>query len=106
MDNQLKFDNIMTQIKLGGTPHQMLTVHMLQQTPIERLCAEGFRNWDGAMVLLPLWALEHMQPGESLTCIDNSVAIVGTDEIDGGITRGGCIAYGVPRDDIPKKEIA
>jgi hypothetical protein len=105
MHNPLQFDNVMAQIKLGAVPDQKLTVDMLQQVPIERLYAEGFRNWDGSMVLLPLWALAHMQTGESVTCIDNSVAVVGTDEIDDD-TRGGCIAYGVPRDDIPKKEIA
>jgi hypothetical protein len=105
MDNLLQFDNVMTQIKLGAVPDQKLTVDMLQQVPIERLYTEGFRNWDGSIVLLPLWALAVMQTGESLKCIDNSVAVVGTDEIDDD-TRGGCIAYGVPRDDIPKKEIA
>lgn len=97
------FDSIVTQVKLGGAVTHKLTVSMLQQTPLERLYVEGFRNWDGTMVLLPLWALEVMQTGESLKCIDNSVAVVGTDEIDDD-TRGGCIAFGVPRDDIPKKE--
>lgn len=99
------FDSIVTQVRLGGAVTGKLTISMLQQTPLERLYVEGFRNWDGTMVLLPLWALAHMQTGESLTCIDNSVAVVGTDEIDDD-TRGGCIAYGVPRDDIPNKDIA
>jgi hypothetical protein len=96
------FESIVTQVKLGGAVTSQLTVHMLQQTPLERLYAEGFRNWDGTMVLLPLWALTHMAPGEHLVCIDGEIAQVGRDEIDDD-TRGGCIAYGIQRDDIPAK---
>ena len=96
------FDSIVTQVKLGGAVTGKLTVTMLQQVPIQRLYAEGFHNWDGSMVLLPLWALAHMQTGEQLVCINGQMATVGTDPIDDD-TRGGCIAYGVPRDDIPRK---
>ncbi len=96
------FDSIVTQVKLGGAVTSQLTVTMLQQTPLERLYAEGFRNWDGTMVLLPAWALAHMEAGSSLKCIDGSYSTVGVDEIDDD-TRGGCIAYGVPRDDIPSQ---
>jgi hypothetical protein len=97
------FDSIVTQVRLGGAVTGKLTIPMLQQTPLERLYAEGFRNWDGDMVLLPLWALRVMETGEILECIDGSRVMVGTDPIDDD-TRGGCIAYGVPRSDIPKKE--
>lgn len=97
------FDSIVTQVKLGGAVTGKLTVSMLQQTPLGRLYVEGFRNWDGSLVLLPLWALAHMQTGEQLVCISGETATVGTHVIDDD-TRGGCIAYGVPRDDIPKKE--
>ena len=99
------FDSIVTQAKLGGTPDRKLTVCMLQHVPIQRLYSEGFRNWDGSMILLPLWALKHMQKGEQLKCIDGTTSVVGTDYIDDDV-RGGCIAFGVPRDDIPKKELA
>lgn len=98
------FDSIVTQAKLGGTPDRKLTAALLQQTPLERLYVEGFRNWDGTMVLLPLWALAHMQTGEQLKCIDGTTSVVGTDQIDDD-TRGGCIAFGVPRDDIPKRSV-
>lgn len=99
------FDSIVAQAQLGGTPDRKLTAALLQQTPLERLYAQGFRNWDGTMVLLPLWALAVMQKGEQLKCIDGTTSVVGTDYIDDDV-RGGCIAFGVPRDDIPKKELA
>lgn len=99
------FDSIVTQVKLGGAVTGKLTVSMLKQAPLERLYAEGFHNWDGDMVLLPLWALPVMDTGEVLECIDGSRVVVGTDHIDDD-TRGGCIAYGVPRSDIPRKEYA
>lgn len=99
------FDSIVTQVKLGGAVTSKLTVSMLQHVPIQRLYSEGFRNWDGTMVLLPLWALPHMQTGEQLKCINGQMVTVGTDPIDDD-TRGGCIGYGVPRYDIPKKEYA
>jgi len=105
VDHVFSFNSIVSQVKLGGTPHQMLTVHMLKQVPIDMLYAEGFRNWDGLMLLLPLWALPVMEEGEILECIDGSRVTVGTDPIDDD-TRGGCIAYGVPRSDIPRKEYA
>jgi hypothetical protein len=95
--------SILTQRDLGGAVTGKLTVNMLQLISLEHLYAEGFRNWDGDMILLPLWALPHMQEGETLKCIDGTMAVVGTDHIDDE-TRGGCIAYGVPRSDIPKKE--
>lgn len=98
-----QFRSIVTQVKLGGAVQSKLTMHMLQTVPLDRLYAEGFRNWDGDMILLPAWALAHMQPGETLTRIDGSPAVVGQDAIDDD-TRGGCIAYGVPRSDIPNKE--
>jgi len=97
------FDSIVTQVKLGGAVTQKLTVSMLQELPLTRLYAEGFRNWDGTMVLLPAWALPHMEAGSSLKCIDGTCSTVGVDEIDDD-TRGGCIAYGISRDDISTKE--
>jgi hypothetical protein len=97
------FDSIVTQVKLGGTVTHKLTVSMLQNEPIERLHAEGFRNWDDTMILLPAWALAVMQTGERLMCIDGKHVTVGVDRIDED-TRGGCIAYGVPHTDIPRKE--
>jgi hypothetical protein len=97
------FESIVTQIKLGGVPTEKLTVSLLQQVPIDNLYAEGFGSWDGNLVLLPLWALQHMQVGELLVCIDGTSAKVGTDQIDHD-TRGGCIAYGILRSRVPSKK--
>lgn len=89
----MEFDDAITQIKLGAGHTQLLTVHMLQRVSEQTLLQEGFRNWDGRLMLMPPWALDHMQPGETLTCIDGTQAQVGLDEIDTD-TRGGCLAYG------------
>lgn len=97
------FDSIVTQAKLGGAVTDKLTVHMLQQTPLSKLYAEGFGNWDGNLILLPLWALAHMAEGEKLVCIDGSQVTVGKDHIDDE-TRGGMIAFGFPHSDLPKKD--
>lgn len=97
------FDSILTQAKLGGVVTNQLTVSMLKEVAVPRLYQEGFRNWDGTMLLLPLWALAHMAPGSRLKCIDGSYATVGVDTIDND-TRGGCIAFGIERNDIPVKE--
>ena len=73
MNTMNSFDSIVTQVKLGGAVTSQLTVQMLQQMPLGRLYAEGFRNWDGTMVLLPLWAFNHMAPGEHLVFIDGEI---------------------------------
>lgn len=95
-----KFTSICTQAKLGGGPTQLLTVQELQAIPIQMLFEQGFRNWDNSMVLLPEWCLDWIQPGEKLRCIDGLDFTVGVDPIDRD-TRGGCIAFGVLRQDIP-----
>lgn len=102
---QQVFNSIVTARKLGGATTEKITCAMIQQVSLDSLYAEGFHNWDGTMVLLPSWALAHMQTGEQLKGIMGAYKTVGTDYIDDD-TRGGCIAYGVPRDDIPNKEIA
>lgn len=68
-------------------------VEDLQDEPCWDLLMLGFGHWDGNIMLLPLWALGLMAPGERLISIMGESAVVGTDAIDTD-TRGGCLAYG------------
>jgi hypothetical protein len=72
---------------------QRVTVADLTDISPSNLFVMGFANWDGNIMLLPLWALELMAQGEALTAIDGTTAVVGQDRIDTD-TRAGCIAYG------------
>lgn len=49
---------------------------------------------DHKLLLITAEQLAEMPDGEALTCIDDTVAIKGVDEIDDD-TRGGHLAYGV-----------
>lgn len=71
----------------------------LQGTPSWDLLMLGFGNWDGNIMLLPLWALGIVAPGERLVSITGGSALVGTDEINTN-TRGGCLAYGFEHPDL------
>lgn len=53
----------------------------------------GFANWDGSLVLIPLWAFNYIADGETLTSISGDTAVKGSKEIDLDV-RGGCIAFG------------
>lgn len=99
-----KFDNIVTQVRLGGKCVERFSSQDLESVPLDKLYAHGFRNWDGKLLLLPLWALEYMEHGTVLHCIDGDQATVGVNQIDDD-TRGGVIAFGIHRTDIPKKDI-
>lgn len=80
-------------------------VEDLQASDCWDLLNIGFGNWDGTIMLLPLWALELMADGERLTSIMGNTAIVGQDEIDTD-TRGGCLAYGFPHPGLRELENA
>lgn len=95
-----EFESQLTQIKLGGKAE--LTVALLQQVSAPRLYQEGFRNWDDEIMLLPVWVVDHVKPGESLTCIDGTKVTVGVDAIDTD-TRGGVVAYGFCKSDLNKE---
>ena len=66
----------------------------------EELISIGFSKWDedGDLLLIPLWVYPFLEDGIKLTCIDDTKAIKGKDEIDLDI-RCSCIAYGVEIND-------
>ena len=72
---------------------QRVTVCDLQTISRSQLYSLGFANWDGSLVLLPLWALGLIKHGEILTSISGDTVMVGKDYIDDD-TRGGAIAFG------------
>ena len=72
---------------------QRITIRELIDIDCKSLFAVGFGNWDGNIMLVPLYAIRLIKKGETLTDISNKTYIVGKDKIDND-TRGGCIAYG------------
>lgn len=53
----------------------------------------GFGNWDGKLILIPLWVYNYIADGEILTSISGEEKIKGQDNIDLDV-RFGCIASG------------
>jgi hypothetical protein len=72
-----------------------VTIDQLQDKSNAELLAEGYRWWDGQLMLIPLRLYENIADGETLICIDGTTAVKGKDNIDLDI-RGleGLIAYG------------
>ena len=71
-----------------------LSLSELQTIPREELYNLGFGNWDGKLLLIPIWAYEFIEDGMILTSISGNQVMKGADEINFD-TRGGCLAYGV-----------
>ena len=89
------------------TPHtvqhiERVTVADLCNVSCQQLHGWGFKNWDGQNMLVPLWALDLLRPGEELICIDGRSVKVGYDDTIDTDTRGGCIAYGFPHPALKK----
>jgi hypothetical protein len=51
----------------------------------------GFGNWDGGLVLIPLWLLPFLNPNEKVRSITGDYTTIGEADND---HRGGFIAYG------------
>jgi hypothetical protein len=82
----------------GDAPYR-LKVDDLIGIGDDDLYALGFRTWDGALTLIPLWAYRLIADGEVLHSINGDTGTVGAmtaegrPEIDLDV-RFGCIAYG------------
>lgn len=70
-----------------------LTVADLSSIPVTDMFKLGFGNWDGKIMLIPLWAFKLIADGEELVSIEGDTVVVGCGEIDTD-TRFGCIAFG------------
>jgi hypothetical protein len=63
------------------TPH---TVQHIERVTVEDLCnvscqqllGQGFKNWDGQNMLVPLWALDLLRPDEELINIWDQTVII------------------------------
>jgi hypothetical protein len=75
----------------GNSKVQIITQEELKSVDRNILYSYGFGNWDGNLILIPLWLVSFMDKSEMVT------SIMGTDETLGACdkdVRGGCIAYG------------
>jgi hypothetical protein len=68
-----------------------ITQNELKQLDRETLYEFGFGNWDGNLILIPLWLVGFMDGSETVTSImDNHDTLAACDKD----VRGGCIAWG------------
>ena len=68
-------------------------IQELQLLSRDELYSMGFRNWDGHLILIPLWAYNYLAEGSELEDICGDNVVKGKDQVDFDI-RGGAMAYG------------
>jgi hypothetical protein len=76
---------------------RQLTIKELASVNRTTLWTLGFGNWDGKIILIPLWVYNYIADGEELISINGKTNIVGKDDIDLDV-RYGCIALGFTDD--------
>lgn len=69
----------------------VITQDELKQLDRETLYEFGFGNWDGKLLLIPLWLIGFMDGSENVTSIMDNVSTLASCDKD---VRGGCIAWG------------
>lgn len=70
-----------------------LTIADIRAIPKDKLWNFGFGNFDGKLVLVPLYLYSMIKDGEELVDIFGDVVMKGRDVMDDDI-RYGCLAYG------------
>jgi hypothetical protein len=75
----------------GKSAIGLLTADELKALGRDTLYQYGFGNWDGKIVLLPLWIVSFVEPDTTLTSISGDISAL--EDCDKDI-RYGCIAYG------------
>lgn len=75
----------------GKSAIDLLTADELKALGRDVLYNYGFGNWDGKIVLLPLWIVSFVEPDTTLTSISGDTSTL--EDCDKDI-RYGCIAYG------------
>ena len=75
----------------GKSAIGLLTADELKALGRDTLYQYGFGNWDGKIVLLPLWIVSFVEPDTMLTSISGDTSTL--EDCDKDI-RYGCIAYG------------
>jgi hypothetical protein len=69
----------------------MVTKEELADLSRDTLYLYGFGNWDGELLLIPLWLVNFMPPDTIVTSIMGTTSTLSGCDKD---TRGGCIAFG------------
>lgn len=77
----------------GYSEIPVITQDELKQLDRKTLYEFGFGNWDGRLVLIPLWLVGFMDGSETVTSIagDHDTETLSACDKD---VRGGCIAWG------------
>lgn len=76
----------------GKSSIELLTADELKALGRDTLYQYGFGNWDGKIVLLPLWIVSFMEPSTQVMSIMGTASILADCDKD---VRAGCIAYGL-----------
>jgi len=69
-----------------------LTEDELKSLSRETLYSYGFGNWDGELLLIPLWLVNFLDPNMEVTSIMKDKSSLAECDKD---VRGGCIAFGL-----------
>jgi hypothetical protein len=75
----------------GRNSIDYITIDELQTVPKQKLFEYGFGNWDGGLILIPLWITYFMEPTTEIISISGDWSTISECDKD---TRFGCIAYG------------
>lgn len=77
---------------LGYEEISLVTESDLRELDREVLYLYGFGNWDGKLLLIPLWLINFLDPNMEVTSIMNNKSTLKDCDKD---TRGGCLAFGI-----------
>jgi hypothetical protein len=77
---------------LGYEEISLITESNLRELDREVLYLYGFGNWDGKLLLIPLWLINFLDPNMEVTSVMNTKSTLKECDKD---TRGGCLAFGI-----------
>lgn len=77
---------------LGWEEIPIVTGDELKSLSRETLYSYGFGNWDGKLLLIPLWLVNFLDPHMEVTSIMDDKSTLAKCDKD---VRGGCIAFGL-----------
>lgn len=70
---------------------EYITITDLKEIDKKSLFSLGFGNWDENLVLIPLWAVDIIDPNSNVVSINGTNSLLKDCDLD---TRFGCIAFG------------
>jgi len=75
----------------GWDEYQPITQSDLKTMDRQSLYEYGFGNWDGKLIMIPLWLVNFMDQTEEVISIMGNVSTLADCDKD---VRGGCLAFG------------